>query len=87
MASTLRVCLNFSFVALKTSIFLSYLKVSSLLPPGFSSKIISFAGLSASGRTHPLKYSCRRSLPYKRITQLLLASSWRGILAFVQANQ
>lgn len=41
MASCRRVCLNFSFVALNTSIFLSYFIVSSFVPVGFSSNMIS----------------------------------------------
>ena len=61
-ASCRRVCLNFYFVALKTSIFLSYFNVSSFAPLGCSSNTTYLLLFYAMFTFTPLKYSCFKIL-------------------------
>ncbi len=84
IASCFLVCLNFYFVALKTSIFLSSFCVSSLAPAGFYSKISSLFALSDTIMFTPLKKSCFKILYDPRNTLLQSASFERNSEAWTQ---
>lgn len=73
-ASCLRVCLNFYFVALKTSILLSSFTVSSFGPFGCSSNTTSLPMFYDTLTVTPLKYSCFKILNKQKCTLQQLAS-------------
>ena len=87
IASWRRVCLNFYFVALKMSMFLSYFCVSSLFPWGFYSKIGYLPLPSPTFNVTPLKYSCFNILYGLLSTLKLLGVSEKNTSALIRLDQ